>query len=102
MVLGVAVLTLLGPGGLHAFAAIVLRSTLCMLAIILLANTTPFSDVLLVLRRFHVPSRLVTTLARMQRYLFVLLEESRRMRRGAGVPDLQDGSAAGSGKRWPV
>ena len=81
MVLGVAILSLLSPGGLHAFAAIVLRGTLCITTTLLLANTTPFSEILLVLRRLHVPALLITTLALMHRYLFVLLEESRRMRR---------------------
>jgi cobalt/nickel transport system permease protein len=81
MVLGVAVLSLLSPGGLHTFAAIVLRGTLCITTTVLLANTTPLSEILRVLRRFHVPPLLVTTLALMHRYLFVLLEESRRMRR---------------------
>ncbi len=81
LVLGVAILTLLSPGGWRAFAAIVLRSTLSMSVIVLLANTTPLSEVLMVLRRLRVPALLITTLALMHRYLFVLLDESRRMRR---------------------
>jgi cobalt/nickel transport system permease protein len=48
---------------------------------LLLANTTPFSDLLRVLKRLHVPALLVTTLALMYRYLFVLIDEAQRMKR---------------------
>ena len=48
---------------------------------VVLANTTPFADLLQVLRRAHVPALLVTTLALMYRYLFVLVDEARRMKR---------------------
>ena len=47
----------------------------------MLSSTTPFSQVLLVLRRAHVPALLITTLTLMHRYLFVLAEEEQRMRR---------------------
>lgn len=80
-VLGVAVLSLLQPGGGRVFATIVTKSTLCLLTMILLSNTTPFAELLRVLKRIRVPSLLVTTLALMYRYLFVLLDETDRMRR---------------------
>jgi cobalt/nickel transport system permease protein len=57
------------------------RSGICLLTVILLSNSTPFSQMLAVLRRVHVPPLLITTLALMHRYLFVLVEESERMRR---------------------
>lgn len=58
-----------------------LRSGLCLLTVIVLSNTTPFGRMLKVLERLHVPALLITTLALMHRYLFVLVEESERMRR---------------------
>ena len=78
VVLGVALLSVLQP---LVFAAVITKSTLCLLTMILLANTTPFSEILRVLRQLHVPGILITTLALMYRYLFVLVDESDRMKR---------------------
>lgn len=80
-VLGVAGLSLLQPGGLVVFATIMVKSTVCLLTMVLLANTTPFAELLRVARRFGVPSLLVTTLALLYRYLFVLVDEAERMQR---------------------
>lgn len=80
-VLGVALLGLVQPGGLGLFLFLVAKSTVCLLAMVLLANTTPFSELLRVLRKARVPALLVTTLSLMYRYLFVLLDESGRMKR---------------------
>jgi cobalt/nickel transport system permease protein len=80
-VIGIALLALLRPGGLPMFLSIVTKSTLCLAAMVLLTATTRFSDLLGVLWRLRVPALLVTTLALMHRYLFVLLEESGRMQR---------------------
>ena len=81
LALGVAILTLLQPHGGKIFALIVVKATLCLLTVILLSNTTPFAEVLRVFRRARVPALLITTLALMYRYLFVLVEESGRMSR---------------------
>jgi cobalt/nickel transport system permease protein len=48
---------------------------------ILLANTTPFAEILRVLRQLRVPDIFITTLALMYRYLFVLADEAERMKR---------------------
>jgi cobalt/nickel transport system permease protein len=48
---------------------------------ILLSSTTPFSALLDVMKRARVPDILVSTLALMYRYLFVLMDETQRMRR---------------------
>jgi len=80
-VLGVAVLTLFQPHGIEVFAAIVARSTLCLFTMLLLSSTTPFAELLCVLKRMRVPALLVTTLALMYRYLFVLMDEGERMQR---------------------
>ena len=80
-VLGVGVLTLLQPEGWKVFLGIVVKSTLSLVTMVLLANTTPFAEVLRVLRRMRVPGLLATTLALMYRYLFVLVNEAERMHR---------------------
>jgi cobalt/nickel transport system permease protein len=63
------------------FTGIIIRSTLCLLTMVLLSNTTPFAALLDVLRRARVPAVLITTLALMYRYLFVLVDEAERMQR---------------------
>jgi len=80
-VLGVGVLTLLQPGGWKIFAGILVKSTLSLVTMVLLANTTPFAEILRVLKRARIPGLLVTTLALMYRYLFVLVDEAERMQR---------------------
>lgn len=80
-VLGVALLALFQPDGWRIMLMLVARCTLCLLVMILLSGTTPFSQVLGVLRSARVPGLLVTTLALMYRYLFVLVDEAERMRR---------------------
>jgi cobalt/nickel transport system permease protein len=79
--LGVAVLSLLQTNGVHIFAAMLIRSTLCLFCLVLLAGTTRFTDVMRVLWRLHVPALLVTTLALMHRYIFLLADEMSRMLR---------------------
>jgi cobalt/nickel transport system permease protein len=81
VVLGVGVLTLLQPGGWKIFLGIVVKSTLSLVTMLLLSSTTPFSELLRVLRRVRAPGLLVTTLALMYRYLFVLVDEAERMHR---------------------
>jgi len=80
-VIGVALLALFQPGGGRVFLFLVARSTLCLLALVLLSNSTPFSELLRVLRAARVPALLVTTLSLMYRYLFVLVDEAQRMKR---------------------
>jgi cobalt/nickel transport system permease protein len=80
-VAGVALLSLLQPHGLGIFLGLITKSTLCIMAMMILTGTTPFSDLLDALRRLRVPGILVTTLALMYRYLFLLLDELERMRK---------------------
>lgn len=79
--LGVALLSLLQPNGLMVFAATLTKSTLCLFCMVLLSSTTRFSALLRVLWRIRVPALLVTTLALMHRYLFVLADETGCMMR---------------------
>ena len=80
-VCALAILSLFQPGGLRVFLFVLARSTLCLFTVILLANTTPFAEILRVLRRLRVPALLLTTLALLYRYVFVLVDEAERMRR---------------------
>jgi cobalt/nickel transport system permease protein len=80
-VLGIAILALFQGRGLAIFLAIALKSTTCVAGVQLLAQTTSFPDILDVLRRVRFPALLVHTLALLHRYLFVLVEETHRMRR---------------------
>jgi cobalt/nickel transport system permease protein len=77
----VALLSLFQRNGLEIFLAMLTKSTICIICMVLLAATTRFSDVVRVLWRLRVPSLLVTTLALMYRYLFVLFDEMGRMLR---------------------
>ena len=81
LALGVAGLAMFQPHGGRIFLTMLAKTTLCLLTMILLSSTTPFSALLEVLKRARVPDILVSTLALMYRYLFVLVDEAQRMRR---------------------
>ena len=77
----IAILALFQENGEIVFASIVTRSTLSLLTILLLTNTTPFAEVLQVLRKCRFSPLFVTVLALMYRYVFVLVDELERMQR---------------------
>ena len=80
-VLGVVLVNAFQPTGRAKWMAVAVKSVLCLLTVILVSNTTPFSQILRVLKSIHVPTLLITTIALMHRYLFVLMDEAERMRR---------------------
>jgi cobalt/nickel transport system permease protein len=80
-VLGVTLVNAFQPAYRAQWPWLLGRSVLCLLTVILVSNTTPFSEVLRVLRRVRIPALLITTMALMHRYLFVLAEEAERMQR---------------------
>lgn len=82
LVLGVALVNALQPAGRATWLGVALKSVFCLLTVLIVSNTTPLSEVLRVLRRARVPALLITTIALMHRYLFVLADEAERMRRG--------------------
>ena len=65
--------------GLEALASILLRSWLSILAATVLTATTQAELLLGGLRSFGVPKLLVGTISFMWRYIFVIVEEARRM-----------------------
>lgn len=79
--LGAATLAFWQPHGGVIFACAVTRATLCLGALVLLGQTTPFAALLAALRAWHFPGLLCTTLMLLERYRSVLVEESARMRR---------------------
>ncbi len=81
LVVGISAMAILQPQGGRLFVSLVVRSTLCLWTMVLLSATTPFGQLLEVMRRLRVPGLLVTTLALMHRYLFVLVDEAGRMQR---------------------
>ncbi len=80
-VLGVAVLNAFEPSARGTWVGVAVKSAICLLTVILVSNTTPFSKILHVLKMVRVPGLLITTIALMHRYLFVLADEAERMRR---------------------
>ena len=89
--LGVTVLALFQPDGLRIFGLLLWKTNLCLLTTVLLSSTTPFTELLQVLRRLPVPWVFVTTLTLMHRYLYVLADESERMRRARASRTLTRG-----------
>ena len=81
MVLGVAGLMLLQPDGAARCALAMGKANLCLLTTLLLAQTTPATEMLRLLQRLRVPWLFITTLTLLHRYLFVLGDEAERMRR---------------------
>jgi cobalt/nickel transport system permease protein len=81
MLIAIAALTLLQPGGGARFALLLTRSTLSLTTLIVLIAVTPYSEILALLGRLHVPSILTTMAALLHRYVFVLGEEMQRMKR---------------------
>ena len=92
-VVGAAVVALLRPHGLSVFMSLLARSTLCLLAMILLSGTTPFAGLLQTLRKIGIPELLVSVLALMYRYLFVMIDEAGRMRRARASRTFKAGRA---------
>jgi cobalt/nickel transport system permease protein len=80
-ILGLGLLSLFWPGAAPLFLSAVVKSNFCILALVLLTWTTPFQEILQVLRGLRLPSVMLSTVALMYRYLPVLAEETRRMQR---------------------
>lgn len=75
-----ASLALLFTGSAENAAAMFLRITTSVLALIFLAGTTPFFELLKGLQGMRVPGIIVTLLMFTYRYIFVFQDELRRMR----------------------
>jgi cobalt/nickel transport system permease protein len=80
-ILGLGLFSWWHPPARAVFISALIKSHLCVVAMLMLTWTTPFHLILQELRRLRLPAAMVTTLALMYRYLPVLQEESRRMQR---------------------
>ena len=67
--------------GLILFLSIVVKSWLSVLAAVILSATTPFPDLLRAMRALGLPQVIVSTMAFMYRYLFLLADEALRLAR---------------------
>jgi cobalt/nickel transport system permease protein len=94
LVLGVALVNAWQPAARLTLPGLLAKSSVCLCTVLLVTNTTPFGDILRVLRRLRIPPLLITTLALMHRYLYVLAEESERMRRARASRTFR------AGRRW--
>jgi cobalt/nickel transport system permease protein len=81
LMLGAALVALLSPDGLLRFVVVLVRSNIAVATMILLANTTPFAEILRVLRRLRVPALFLTILSLMYRYLYLVIDQAERMER---------------------
>jgi cobalt/nickel transport system permease protein len=98
--LGQWVLTPTGEGLLR-FLSIALKSWISVQAALLLSATTPFPDLLLAMRAFHVPQMLVSVTGLMWRYLFVLADEAIRLIRARDARSgAEPGRRPGGGVLW--
>jgi cobalt/nickel transport system permease protein len=90
----------LTDGGLIRFTSIMARSLVSLQAAVWLTATTRFPDLLHALRHLKVPAILVSIIAFMYRYLFVLADEVQRLLRGRAArsgrrPGLKSGGSIG-------
>ncbi len=67
--------------GLIIAVNLLLRSYVCVLSIVLLTSTTPFSTLLASLERLHVPPLITSMLSFTYRYIFVFVDEGERLER---------------------
>ena len=81
ILLGVASLSLLQPHGLATSLGLLAKSAISLFTLQLLASTTPLSELLRTVRRWHFPQVLCETIALLARYSGLLVDEARRMRR---------------------
>ena len=86
--------------GLLRFASVVVRSWLSVQMAILLVAVTAFPDIIHALGHLHLPAILVTIIAFLYRYLFVLTDEVLRLlrarqARSAGRPGVRAGGSLG-------
>lgn len=80
-ILGVALLALLQPDGWRHGLGLAAKASASLLTLQILASTTRLSDLLRALRGAHVPGILTDTILLLYRYLFLISDESKRMRR---------------------
>lgn len=79
--------------GLMSFAVLLIRTFMCVSAVLILMAATPFAEVAAQLRRMHIPELAVTLFEMIYRYITVLAEEASSM--------LTAYRLRGNGAKWP-
>ena len=87
-------------GGVAAWATVLVRSWLSVLAAGLLVATTPFPDLVAGLQRLGLPRVLAALLSFLYRYLFVLQDEAERLARAREARSAHTGPHAGGTLVW--
>lgn len=91
----------ISDAGMVRFFSILGRSLLSLQMALLLTATTPFPDILHALRHLRVPAILVSIIAFMYRYLFVLVDEVGRLLRARTARSAQlPGQKGGGTLTW--
>ncbi|MBU0506636.1 MAG: cobalt ECF transporter T component CbiQ [bacterium] len=80
-ILSFSILTLFKQDGFEFFLYLIIKSTLCIITILLLTSTTSFSDLLNVLKKTPIPKLFITIMMLTYRYLYVLIDERERLKR---------------------
>jgi cobalt/nickel transport system permease protein len=88
---------LYSPAGVERFFSIAVKSWISVQAAVLLAATTPFTDLLSALRQLGVPRLLVSVTGLMWRYLFVMFDEVQRMLRARSSRSAAPAGVTGTG-----
>ena len=86
--------------GLLRFASVLVRSWLSVQLAILLVAVTEFPDIIHALGHLHVPSIIVTIIAFLYRYLFVLTDEVMRLMRARQARSADAQNARSGGSVW--
>lgn len=86
--------------GLIRFLTILTRSWLAMQAAILLTVTTRFFDLLWAMGALRFPNLLIATIGFMYRYLFVIVDEARRMMQARAARSVEVPGGANPSIRW--
>lgn len=76
---GMALFSLFGDGGWRLFGVLMLKGVLCLALVCGLMQKVSFTELLALLARARLPGPLLTTLALLERYRFVLQDESQRL-----------------------
>jgi len=76
---GMALFSVFGAGGLSLFCVLMCKGALCLALVCGLMQKVPFTEVLALLAWARLPGPLLTTLALLERYRFVLQDELRRL-----------------------
>jgi len=82
--------------GLQVLTNIIIKAWLSILSLIWLTSTTGLTNLLHALERLHLPRVMVMILSFMYRYLFVLIDETLRMKQA------RDSRNFGGGRLWQI